>query len=42
MGLLLDKKKLNEIGTNARKYVIENHSWDKIAECVEGEYLRII
>ena len=39
--LLLDKKKLNEIGTNARKYVIENHSWDKIAECVESEYLRI-
>ncbi len=40
--LLSNKTKLNEFGINARKYVMENHSWEKIAERVENEYVRII
>jgi phosphatidylinositol alpha-1,6-mannosyltransferase len=40
--LLCDEKKQKEIGENARQYVIENHSWEKIAKRVESEYLRFI
>ncbi|MCX9025943.1 MAG: glycosyltransferase family 4 protein [Candidatus Methanoperedens sp.] len=40
-GLLCDKRKQNELGENARQYVIENHNWDKIAKQVEAEYFRL-
>jgi glycosyltransferase involved in cell wall biosynthesis len=40
-GLLCDNQKQKELGENARQYVIENHSWEKIAKQVESEYLRL-
>ncbi|HLB69889.1 MAG: glycosyltransferase family 4 protein [Candidatus Methanoperedens sp.] len=40
-GLLNDEHRLRELGMNARKYVIEKHSWEKIAKRVESEYLRL-
>lgn len=40
-GLLCDDQMKKELGKNARQYVIENHSWDKIAKRVESEYLRL-
>ena len=40
-GLLCDKRMQKELGENARQYVIENHSWDKIAKRIESEYLRL-
>lgn len=40
-GLLCDKRRQKELGENARQYVIENHSWDKIAKRIESEYLRL-
>ncbi|PWB50008.1 MAG: hypothetical protein C3F06_12960 [Candidatus Methanoperedenaceae archaeon] len=40
-GLLCDEQMQKKIGENARQYVIENHSWEKIAKLVESEYLRL-
>jgi glycosyltransferase involved in cell wall biosynthesis len=40
-GLLCDDQKQKKLGQNARQYVIENHSWEKIAKRVESEYLRL-
>ena len=40
--LLSDERRLKEIGKNARRYVIENHTWEKIAKRIEYEYLRLL
>lgn len=41
-GLLKDEQLLLELGKNARRYVIENHSWEKIAKRTEQEYLSLL
>ena len=40
-GLLCDEQMQKELGKNARQYVIENHSWEKIAKRIESEYIRL-
>ncbi len=40
-GLLCAEQVQKELGENARQYVIENHSWEKIAKRIESEYFRL-
>jgi len=40
--VLSDKKLSKNIGKKARKYVIENHSWDKISKQTEEIYKKIL
>ena len=38
---LKEKSNVRKIGQKAKKYVSENHSWDKIADMTEKIYERI-
>ena len=40
-GLLCNEQMQRKLGENARKYVSENHKWEKIAKLVESEYIRL-
>ncbi len=39
--LLNDGQMMKVLGKNARKYIIENHTWENIAERTEHEYLKL-
>ncbi len=41
-GLLGNERKMKELGNNARRYVVENHNWEKIAKRLESEYFRLM